>query len=524
MKHSWTSVLLCGLLVAGLVPSLAAASAADTSQSASTASAEKGDKGVQAEKEKEPREETSVTHHSVTVDGQKLNYTATAGTLLLKKENDEARAQIFYIAYTLDGVKDATHRPITFSFNGGPGSSSVWLHLGLLGPRRVDEPDGPTPPRPPYHLVDNQETLLGSTDLVFIDPVTTGYSRAVPENAKPAEFHGVKGDIESVGDFIRLYLTRAERWASPKFLIGESYGTTRAAGLSGYLEQRHGVYLNGIMLISSVLDFQTIDFGNGNELPYVLFLPGYTATAWYHHRLPEDLQADRAKALKESEAFAAGEYRQALFAGRALAPEERSKVARELARLTGLSEDYVERSDLRVSAQRYFKELLRDEGKTVGRLDSRFVGRDTDSAGATAEYDPLLAAVMGAYTATLNDYVRRDLGFKSDLPYEILTGRVWPWNFSEYENRYVNVAPTLRDAMVHNPYLKVFVAGGYYDLGTPFYATIYTFNHLRLPEELSGNLSMDFFDAGHMMYIHGPSRARLRDDLQTFIADAAGTQ
>ena len=523
MKHRWLPVLFSTVLITGLVLTAPAAAAAKKAQSKASAGEAKGENGAQG-KGKKPQEETSVTHHSVTVNGQKLDYTVTAGTLLLKKENDEARAKIFYIAYTLDGVKDATRRPVTFSFNGGPGSSSVWLHLGLLGPKRVDQPDGPTPPRPPFHLVDNQETLLGSTDLVFIDPVTTGYSRAVPENAKPKEFHGVKGDIESVGDFIRLYLTRSERWASPKFLIGESYGTTRAAGLSGYLEQRYGVYLNGIMLISSVLNFQTIDFGNGNELPYVLFLPGYTATAWYHHRLPEDLQADRAKALKESEAFASGEYRQALFAGRALAPEEKSKVARELARLTGLSEDFIERSDLRVSAQRYFKELLRDEGKTVGRLDSRFVGRDTDAAGEQPEYDPLLTAVMGAYTATLNDYVRRDLGFKSDLPYEVLTGRVWPWDFSEYENRYVNVAPTLRDAMVHNPYLKVFVAGGYYDLGTPYYATVYTFNHLRLPDELSGNLSMDFFDAGHMMYIHGPSRARLRDDLQSFIAGAAGTQ
>lgn len=523
MRYRWILTTFA-LLFVGTALLAPAASAAERQKSSDTSTAAADHGGDKKSETEEPKEETSVTHHSLTVRGQKLDYTATAGTLLLKKENGKARAQIFYVAYTRDGVKDPSSRPVTFSFNGGPGSSSVWLHLGLLGPKRVDQPDGPTPPRPPYHLVDNQDTLLGSTDLVFIDPVTTGYSRAVPDNAKPKEFHGVKGDIESVGDFIRLYLTRSERWSSPKFLIGESYGTTRAAGLSGYLEDRHGIYLNGIMLISSVLDFQTLSFGDGNDLPYALYLPGYTATAWYHHRLPEDLQADRAKALKESEDFAMGEYWTALFAGDSLSSEERTRVTRELARLTGLSEAYVEQSDLRISAQRYFKELLRDEGKTIGRLDSRFVGRDTDSAGATPEYDPLLAAVMGSYTATLNDYVRRDLGFKSDLPYEILTGRVWPWDFSDYENRYVDVAGTLRDAMVHNPYLKVYVASGYYDLGTPYFATEYTFDHLQLPEELRSHVSMGFFDAGHMMYIHGPSRARLHDDLAKFIGDAASSQ
>ena len=469
------------------------------------------------------------TRQAVLIDGQEIRYTVTAGTIILKEEaekkgesegeseGEKPRAAVFFIAYTRDDVEDRATRPLTFSFNGGPGSSSVWLHLGLLGPRRVLMDDEGKALPPPYRLVDNPYSLLDVTDLVFIDPVSTGYSRPV-QGEKAKDFHGFKKDIESVGDFIRLYTTRYQRWTSPKYLIGESYGTTRAAGLSGYLQERHGLYLNGIMLISSVLDFATLEFADGNDLPYILFLPTYTATAWYHHRLPVDLQADLQAALAEAEAFALGDYALALLKGAALSPDEHESIVARLARYTGLPADYIERTDLRIKDQRFFKELLRASRRTVGRLDSRFLGIDRDAAGEAADFDPSMVAITGPYTATLYDYVRRELHFESDLPYEILTERVWPWSYAEHENRYVNVAETLRKAMTINPHLRVFVASGYFDVATPYFATRYTFNHLGLDPTLQGNIAMRFYEAGHMMYIHVPSLARLKVDLAGFVA------
>lgn len=480
------------------------------------------------DKEKSPTAADKIvqSEHTLVIGGQEIRYTATAGTIVLKEESEKkeqgewegekARAEIFFVAYTRSDVSDPAERPLTFSFNGGPGSSSVWLHLGLLGPRRVlmDEIGNPLPP--PYRLVDNEFSLLDQTDLVFIDPVSTGFSRAVV-GEKTKAFHGFKKDIESVGDFIRLYTTRYGRWASPKFLIGESYGTTRAAGLSGYLQQRHGLYLNGIMLISSILNFQTAYFKTGNDLPFVLFLPTYAATAWYHKRLPADLQSDLHKTLAEVEAFAHGEYTQALLKGDSLQGDERRQVARKLSRYTGLSEDYLLRTNLRINIHRFVKELLRDEGKTVGRLDTRFTGYDLDSAGEFNEFDPSYAAIQGPYTATLNDYLRRELKFESDLPYEILTGRVAPWSYADFENQYVNVAETLRKAITTNPFLKVFVANGFFDLATPYFATEYTFSHLGLPLELQGNIQMAYYEAGHMMYVHMPSLAKIKGELADFI-------
>jgi len=505
--------LLAALLAAGTAPGGLSAAADSTSQAATPAA-------------KEPpaeltREVSSVTRHSVTIGGKKIDYSATAGTIMLREEDGTPKASVFYIAYSRDGVTDLSKRPLSFSFNGGPGSSSVWLHLGLLGPRRVQlEEDGSAPP-PPYRLVDNSFSLLDATDLVFIDPVSTGFSRAVSEE-DPGQFHGVEEDIESVGKFIRLYTTRNKRWVSPKFLIGESYGTTRAAGLSGHLQEELGLYLNGIILVSAVLDFQTIRFNTGNDLPYVLFLPSYTATAWYHRKLPAELQeGGLAAALEEAQRFAGGDYRRALFEGSALSAEEKARVADNLARLTGLGRDYVERADLRISMPRFGKELLRDRDRTVGRYDSRFTGIDRDGAGETPDYDPSYASVHGAFTAAFNQYVRAELAFESDLPYEILTGRVHPWNFGNWENRYVNVAETLRSAMTQNPHLKVFVANGYYDLATPFFATQYTFDHLGLDRSLRGNVSLSYYEAGHMMYIESKSLAKLKLDLAAFIAGAA---
>lgn len=473
-----------------------------------------------------PKDNLVQTQHTLTIRGKEIKYTVTAGTMILKEETadrekeaegEKPRAQVFFVAYAKDDEADKSKRPITFSFNGGPGSASVWMHLGLLGPRRAAlEFDGNLP-KPPFQLTDNEYSLLDETDLVFIDPISTGYSRPV-EGEKPKEWHAFKKDIESVGDFIRLYTTRYGRWLSPKFLIGESYGTTRAAGLSGYLQERHGLYLNGIMLISAVLDFTTIDFPVNNDLPYILFLPSYAATAWYHRasRLRKTLQ----NLLKEVEQFAMGEYAAALLKGDQLTPRERATIVEKLARYTGLSHEFIERSNLRITDQRFFKELLRSRGQTVGRLDSRFIGIDRLGVTENAEYDPLLTNVLGPYAATFYEYVRAELKFESDLPYEILSGFVHPWSFQPFENQYANVGETLRQAMTYNPHLKVFVANGYYDLGTPYFATEYTFNHLGLDQSLRGHVSMGYYEAGHMMYIHMPSLAQLKNDLADFIQGA----
>ncbi len=472
-----------------------------------------------------PADILSQTHHSVTIGGQTIAYTATAGRLILKaedeKEGEKPKAAIFFVAYTRDRAPDEAEsahaaRPITFSFNGGPGSSSVWLHLGVLGPRRVVLEEDGRPLPPPYRLVDNTFSLLDKTDLVFIDPVTTGFSRAVPGEADK-QFHGFKPDIESVGDFIRLYISRNHRWASPRFLIGESYGTTRAAGLAGYLQERHGLYLNGIMLISVVLNFMTLDFAPGNDLPPMLFLPTYAATAHYHGRLGQDVPSDLPSLLAEVEAFALGDYALALLRGDALPAEERAAIAARLARYTGLPADYIARTNLRINIHRFVKELLRDQRRTVGRLDSRFTGIDRDAAGEHHDYDPSYAIIQGPYTGLLNDYVRRELRFDSDLPYEILSERVRPWSFDQHQNAYVNVGETLRKAMSMNPHLRVFVANGTYDLATPYLATRYTFDHLQLDDSLRANVVMAHYEAGHMMYIHDPSLAQLKADLDTFL-------
>ena len=481
-----------------------------------------------------PKDNLVVTRHKVRIGGKEIKYTVTAGTMILKEEpadrekeweGEKPRAQVFFVAYTKDeeaakstGRKSAHHkRPLTFSFNGGPGSSSVWLHLGVLGPRRVVMTDEGELPAPPFRLTDNQYSLLDETDLVFIDPVSTGYSRAA-DGQKPKEWHEFRKDIESVGDFIRLYTTRYNRWLSPKFLVGESYGTTRAAGLSGYLQERHGLYLNGLMLISAVLDFTTIAFNPNNELPFILFLPGYAATAWYHQKA--GVGQPLKKFLQEAEEFARGRYASALMQGDLLSVEDRLQMVQEVARFTGLSADFIERTNLRIIDQHFFKELLRESGRTVGRLDSRFLGVDRLGVTEAAEYDPLLTNVMGPYTAGFYELVRAELKFESDLPYEILSEKVSPWSYSVFENQYLNVAETMRKAMTYNPHLKVFVANGYYDLGTPYFATEYTFNHLGLDKSLHGNVSMEYYEAGHMMYIHLPSLKKMKADLVKFIRSA----
>ena len=471
--------------------------------------------------EKPAREEKpSVTHHEIRIGGNPLRYTATTGYMPMKDEAGKLKANIFFVAYTKEG--GGARRPITFTFNGGPGSSSVWLHLGAVGPKRVLMTDDGRPLAPPYRLVDNDWTWLAFTDLVFIDPVTTGYSRPAP-GEKPEQFHGLEEDAQSVGEFIRIYTTRYARWSSPKFLAGESYGTTRAARLSGLLQDSYGMYLNGIVLISSILNFETTDFQPGNDLPYVLFVPSYTATAWYHKKLAPDLQADMKKALTESEQFASGEYTLALMKGARLPEAERKTVAGKLARLTGLTAALVEQNDLRIPLAVFNRELLRAERRRVGRLDGRFAGIERGGA-AGMESDPSYAAIYGPYSGTLNDYLRTELKYENDLPYEILTGRVRPWNYGTAQNRYVNVGETLRGAIAQNENLKVFVAAGYYDFATPYYAAEYTMSHLGLDPALAKNVAIQHYESGHMVYIHKPSLVKLTADVAAFYkAAGAGT-
>ena len=519
------AAMLAAVLGVGVAPRASAQKPEEKSaEKANQGGDKKDDKKDEKKDEKKPEEKMVQTKHAIKIGGQEIKYTATAGTILLKLEDGTPKASVFYIAYTKDDVSDTAKRPVTFTFNGGPGSASIWLHLGAFGPRRVEMGDAGALLPPPYKLVDNEYSLLDLTDLVFIDPVSTGYSRAVPGET-PKQFHGIQQDIESVGDFIRLYATRNKRWTSPKFLAGESYGTTRAAGLSGYLQQRYGMYLNGIILISSILNFQTAEFDTGNDLPYILYLPTYTAIAWYHKRLPADLESGGLqKAVDESRTFAAHEYTDALMSGDNLPAARRTEIAQKVSRLTGLAADYVMRSNLRIEIQRFDKELLRDQRRTVGRLDGRFTGIDEDAAGSQPDYDPSLAAIVGPYTATFHDYVRGDLKFESDLFYEYLTGRVRPWSYEPYENRYVNVAATLRTAMTQNPFLHVFVGKGYYDLATPFFAAEYTFDHLSLDDSLRPHLSGGYYEAGHMMYVHMPSLAKLKKDLAQFMETSMTAQ
>jgi len=471
----------------------------------------------------EPTDDLVTTRHTLRTATGELAYTATAGRIVLRREEHsdgvfdghKAKAEVFVVAYTADREPgaDPAERPLTVGFNGGPGSSSVWLHLGLLGPRRVLSGDAGQPVPPPYRLVDNAESLLAHSDLLFVDPVSTGYSRAVT-GGKPAEFHGFSGDLDAVAEVIRLWVTRQQRWLSPKYLVGESYGTLRAAALAGRLQDRHGLYLNGLMLISTVLDMGSIRFHEGNLLPYSLYLPSYAAAAHYH-----GLHGSRElrEVLAEAEELAERDYPWALARGARLSPEDTDRMVAALAAVTGLSQDYVRRTRLRLDNRRLFRELLRDRGLTVGRLDARFTGWEPDDAGDHNSYDPAHAAINGAYAAALNAHVRGALGYASDLPYEILTDRVHPWSYREFEGQEVSVVGTLSAAMRANPHLRVQVGCGYYDCATPYYAAEHTMAGLAIPDELRGNIEMRYYEAGHMTYVHEPSRLAQSADLARFV-------
>jgi carboxypeptidase C (cathepsin A) len=524
LGHMHKLILLAvGLATASVAAALFAADAPTNTppQSATAAGKEPGKESAKEatkEKPKEPEEKLVESKHTTTIGGQEVHYKATAGTILLRDEEDKATASIFYIAYTREDVKDLSARPVTFSFNGGPGASSVWMHLGLLGPRRVRLAEDGSALPPPYKLVDNEYSLLDQTDLVFIDPVSTGFSRAIP--AKDAKkFHGLREDAESVAEFIRLYVTRNKRWSSPKFVIGESYGTTRAAALSGELSQRLKMNVNGIMLVSTVLNFQTLDFNAGNDLPYVLYLPTYTATAWFHKKLPADLQRRSVTEVEaQSETFAAGEYQSALFSGSALADGQRRKVVEQYARLTGLTTNYVDRANLRVPLGRFASELLSDQNLVVGRYDSRYKGYVRDRLSNRMEQDPSFEAVASAFASTFNNYVRTELKYETDLSYEVLTS-VFPWNWDQ-ANGYVDVAETLANALTRNPFLKIHVSSGYYDLATTLFATRYTFDHLNVDPALLKNVTLDTYTAGHMMYLNQPDLKKSKADLARFISSS----
>jgi len=480
---------------------------------------EKDDKKSDKDKGKSDDEDVSETKHSITIDGKKVDYVARAGKIPLKKDDGTVRANVFYIAYEREGVKDSTKRPVTFCFNGGPGSSSVWLHLGAFGPKRVVlSDDGLTAPAPPFTLVDNEHSLLDVSDLVFIDPVSTGYSRAQEEkNAK--EFHGFEGDIDAVADFIRMYVTRNERWDSPKYVAGESYGAIRASGLASKLQDRYGMYLNGVSLVSGVLDFRTLSAHTSNDLPYVAFLPSMTAAAHFHKKLPDPLMGDLKKTVDEVEKFATGEYATALMKGHSLTMEERAEVTRKLAIYTGLSEKFIEQNNLRISGTAFRKELLRDNGVTIGRFDGRMEGFDSKRGGDRPDYDASYTIIYGAYASTLNAYLREDLKFETDMPYEILTGKVHPWNYDRFTNRYVSVADHLADALSTNTHLKVFVACGWHDLATPHLAIRYTIDHLPVAPQLRNNFTFGFYDGGHMMYTNLESLAGLKKDMAKWMTE-----
>jgi carboxypeptidase C (cathepsin A) len=468
--------------------------------------------GPQHETAGTAEEKMSQTPHTARIRGKEIKYTATTGTLPIRADDGKVAARMFFVAYTKDG-EDARTRPVSFLYNGGPGAATIWLHMGSFGPRRVVMADDGFQPAPPYQLVDNDNSLLDTTDLVFIDAISTGYSRVVA-GVNPAQYHGQNGDLRAFGDFIDEYLGTYSRWTSPKYLIGESYGTIRSAGLSQELQSRHGIEMNGIVLVSALLTYQTISTGPQNDVALISYFPTYTASAWYHKKLPADLAGDLKRALDESRAFADGEYAAALLKGNSMPAAERHAVAQKIARLTGLSTEYVERTNLRIDPGRFRKELLRDQRLAIGRLDSRFTTTDLDAAGEQEEFDPSNTALQGAWTAMFMDYVRNELKWDSDLHF-YSSGNVRPWTYDQ--NRYMDMTEPLRSTMAKTPYLKVLVAAGYYDMATPFHGIEMNMWHLAYDPSYTQRFAFDYYEGGHMMYIRPSAHKKLTDDITKFI-------
>ncbi len=461
-----------------------------------------------------------VTHHQVTVSGKSLRYTATAGRLPIKRGDGKTEAEMFFVAYSLDG-QEARKRPLTFAFNGGPGSASIWLHMGALGPRRVALTSDGFLPAAPYRVEDNPYTLLDKSDLVLVDAIGTGFSRG--ENAEISKkFWSVKGDIDAFSEFIRLYITRYERWTSPLFLLGESYGTTRSAGIAGKLAEE-GISFNGITLLSMVLNFQTLEDTKTNDEPYIFLLPSFTMIAGYHHKLPGDLQQDIAKARQQAEQWAAGEYTQALNKGDALSPEDRQKVVEQISRFTGLSKEVIDQANLRIDVPKFTHYLLIEQKLRVGRLDGRYTGPDPNGLLDTPFYDPTEANIMAPYNTVFNSYVRTELGYKSDMPYYVFARDAAfenKWEWGSAGEGFPDTASALRRALVRNPYLKVLVMEGYYDLATPYFAANFTIDHLDLPAKYRGQVSYATYESGHMVYLPTESLKKMRNDEGAFMDKA----
>ncbi len=471
----------------------------------------------------------SVTQHEVTIGGERVAYEATAGYLIVDDAEENPVAQFGYTAYVRTGVDAAASRPIMFAFNGGPGSSSIWLHLGVLGPRRVEVADADFTLPPPYELVDNDQSILDVSDLVMIDPVGTGYSRPIGD-ASGEDFWGVDQDIDSVSRFIKAYVTENGRWGSPKILLGESYGGMRAGGVAWNLLLQHGMALNGVVLVSPFMSFVSGFDGTGIDLPHVLYLPTLAATAWYHEAL-EDRPADLVAFLEEVKAFAYDAYAPALLKGSRLGAEERAAVLAKLAHYTGVSVSYWDRANLRVTHGQFVKELLRGRKQTTGRIDSRFAGRSFNLLGEQMSYDPFMAAVGAAFTATFLDYYHQELGFGRDREYRVSGGiwGQWDWGHATPDQGFSgpaklpfpNTTPDLARAMGHNPHMKLLVQQGYYDLATPQVATEYAIEHMDLLPEQRENIEITYYEAGHMMYLHPPSLIQYKDDLARFVRAAS---
>ena len=476
-----------------------------------------------------PKEESSVTDHSIKFAGQTIPYKATAGTILLKNDKDEPEALVFYTAYTRSDVKDTAQRPLAFLYNGGPGSASIWLHMGSFGPKRVVTVNAGVTPPAPYKLEDNPNCLLDKADLVFIDPVGTGFSKAVGK-AQNKDFWGVDQDAKSLAQFVQTYVSRNNRWNSPKFLIGESYGTFRNAVLANVLQQRNGLYLNGLVMVSSVWDLGTISFYPGVDLSYILYLPSYAATAWYHKVLkdrPDNLDAF----LAEARTFAKGEYADALLKGDTLSAADKSAIAKKMERFTGLSEDYIVKSNLRVKLPQFMQELQRSRGLTTGRLDARFSGPSYSLISDSAEYDPQETAITGAFVAAFNMYVREELKFGQERDYHLFAEfgeNRWDWKHQAGDFAFFpgspNVMLDLASAIITNPKLQVEMEDGLYDLATPFFEAEYSTEHLGLPENLQKNIHHKYYEAGHMMYLRDEDLTKLKSNVAAFIDSASKPQ
>ena len=520
-----TRAILLALVLAATIPAAAAAQRAPERSNARNAAPDTGKIPTAASAPAPAQPESVVTHHSIAVGGERIAYTARVGNIILRDSADQPIGSLFYTSYTRDGVKDGSRRPITFAYNGGPGSSSIWVHMGAFGPRRVSIPDTTHAAPPPYDLVDNQYTILDKTDLVFIDPIGTGFSEPIGKG-KGKDFWGVDQDARSLAQFVSRYLTENERWNSPRYLLGESYGTTRSAALVNYLQGRDNMDFNGVILMSSVLDFQTITFDPGNDEPYILYLPSYAAVAAYFNALPQK-PANLTSFLDEVEHFATTDYATALLAGSKLSAARRDSILNRLQRYTGLSRDYLDRADLRVDPGEFEKELLREHGQVVGRLDARFTGPTGDLLAQRAPYDPQSADISSAYTSLFNHYLHTELGFGKGKQY-VVSGRVQPWDWTHGQSRgwpgHTNVAVDLSEALQRNTHLHVLLNSGIYDLATPYYAAEYTMDHLGLPKELRDHVEIVEYDAGHMMYVHPESLAKLKASIASFIDRTSGAR